>query len=65
MIPKKATIRVYHTTVKVDDLLSSFDREYLEREGFTDDEIKNKIEELLRDSIWEHIPENKIFIEFD
>jgi hypothetical protein len=65
MIPKKATIRVYHTTVKVDDLLSSFDREYLEREGFTDDEIKNKIEELLRDSIWEHIPENKISIEFD
>lgn len=44
MIPKKATIRVYHTT---------------------DDEIKNKIEELLRDSIWEHIPENKISIEFD
>lgn len=42
-----------------------FDREYLEREGFTDDEIKNKIEELLRDSIWEHIPENKISIEFD
>ncbi len=37
MIPKKATIRVYHTTVKVDDLLSSFDREYLEREGLTDD----------------------------
>ena len=65
MIPKKATIRVYHTTIKVDDLLSSFDREYLEREGFTDDEIKNKIEELLRDSIWEHIPENKISIEFD
>ena len=65
MIPKKATIKVYHTTVKVDDLLSSFDREYLEREGFTDDEIKNKIEELLRDSIWEHIPENKISIEFD
>ena len=65
MIPKKATIRVYHTTVTVDDLLSSFDREYLEREGFTDDEIKNKIEELLRDSIWEHIPENKISIEFD
>lgn len=65
MIPKKATIRVYHTTVKVDDLLSSFDREYLEREGFTDDEIKNKIKELLRDSIWEHIPENKISIEFD
>ena len=65
MIPKKATIRVYHTTVKVDDLLSSFEREYLEREGFTDDEIKNKIEELLRDSIWEHIPENKISIEFD
>lgn len=65
MIPKKVTVRVYHTTVKVDDLLSSFDREYLEREGFTDDEIKNKIEELLRDSIWEHIPENKISIEFD
>lgn len=65
MIPKKATIRVYHTTIDVDDILTSSDKEYLEREGFTDDEIKNKIEELLRDSIWEHIPENKISIEFD
>lgn len=37
----------------------------LSENGFTDDEIKNKIEELLRDSIWEHIPENKISIEFD
>lgn len=49
----------------VDDILTSSDKEYLEREGFTDDEIENKIEELLRDSIWEHIPENKISIEFD
>lgn len=65
MIPKRATIRVYHTTVKVDDLLSSFDREYLEREGFTDDEIENKIEEIVRDHLWEYVPENKISIEFD
>lgn len=65
MIPKKATIRVCHTTIDVDDILTSSDKEYLEREGFTDDEIENKIEELLRDSIWEHIPENKISIEFD
>lgn len=65
MIPKKVTIRVYRTTIDVDDILTSSDEEYLEREGFTDDEIKNKIEELLRDSIWEYIPENKISIEFD
>ena len=65
MIPKKVTIRMYHTTVDVDDILSSSYKEYLEREVFTDDEIENKIEEIVRDHLWEHIPENKISIEFD
>lgn len=65
MIPNKITIRVYHTTINVDDILTSPDREYLEREGFTDEEIENKIEEIVRDHIWEYIPENKISIEFD
>lgn len=63
MIPNKITIRVYHTTINVDD--TSSDREYLKREGFTDDEIENKIEEIVRDHLWEYIPENKISIEFD
>ena len=65
MIPKKVTIRVYRTMIDVDDILTSSDEEYLEREGFTDDEIENKIEEIVRDHLWEHIPENKISIEFD
>ena len=65
MIPKKVTVRVYHTTIDVDDILNSSDKEYLEREGFTNEEIENKIEEIVRDHIWEYVPENKISIEFD
>lgn len=65
MIPKKVTIRLCHTTVDVDDILSSSYKEYLEREGFTDNEIENKIEEIVRYHLWEYVPENKIFIEFD
>lgn len=65
MIPKKVTIRIYHTTIDVDDILTSSDKEYLEREGFTDDEINNKIEEIVRDHIWEYVPDNRISIEFD
>lgn len=65
MIPKKVTIRIYHTTIDVDGILTSSDKEYLEREGFTDDEINNKIEEIVRDHIWEYVPDNRISIEFD
>ena len=65
MIPKKVTVRVYHTRIDVDDILTSSDKEYLEREGFTNEEIENKIEEIVRDHIWEYVPENKISIEFD
>lgn len=65
MIPKKVAIRIYHTTIDVDDILTSSDKEYLEREGFTDDEINNKIEEIVRDHIWEYVPDNRISIEFD
>lgn len=65
MIPKKVTIRMYHTTIDVNDILTSSDKEYLECEGFTNDEINNKIEETIRDRIWEYIPDNKISIEFD
>lgn len=65
MIPKKVTVRVCHTTIDIGDILTSSDEEYLEREGFTDEEIENKIEEIVRDHIWEYIPDNKISIEFD
>lgn len=65
MIPRKVTIRMYHTTINVDDILSSSYKEYLEREGFIDDEIENKIEEIVRDHLWEYVPENNISIEFD
>lgn len=65
MIPKKITIRVYHTIVDIDNILSNSYKEHLEREGFTDDEIENKIEEIVRDHLWEYVPENKISIEFN
>lgn len=47
------------------EFLNQEDIEWLEREGFTNDEIKNKIEEWLRENIWEYIPENKIHIEVE
>ena len=64
MIPKRATIKLYHT-INLDDVLDSLYREYLQREGFSDKEIENNIEEIIRDNIWQYIPENKIFIKFE
>lgn len=64
MIPKRATIKLCHT-INLDDVLDSLYREYLQREGFSDKEIENNIEEIIRDNIWQYIPENKIFIEFE
>ena len=63
-IPKKATVRV-RCDIKMSEFLNQEDIEWLEREGFTNDEIKNKIEEWLRENIWENIPENKIHIEVE
>lgn len=64
MIPKRATIKICHT-INLDDILDSLYREYLQREGFSDKEIENNIEEIIRDNIWQYIPENKIFIKFE
>lgn len=63
MIPKRATIKICHT-INLDDILDSLYREYLQREEFSDKEIENNIEEIIRDNIWQYIPENKIFIKF-
>lgn len=64
MIPKRATIKLCHT-INLDDILDSLYREYLQREEFSDKEIENNIEEIIRDNIWQYIPENKIFIKFE
>lgn len=64
MIPKRVTIKLCHT-IDLDDILDSLYREYLQREGFSDKEIENNIEEIIRDNIWQYIPENKIFIKFE
>lgn len=64
MIPKRATIKICHT-INLDDILDSLYREYLQREEFSDKEIENNIEEIIRDNIWQYIPENKIFIKFE
>ena len=64
MIPKRATIKICYT-INLDDILDSLYREYLQREEFSDKEIENNIEEIIRDNIWQYIPENKIFIKFE
>lgn len=64
MIPKRATIKICHN-INLDDVLDSLYREYLQRERFSDKEIENNIEEIIRDNIWQYIPENKIFIKFE
>lgn len=64
MIPKRATIKLCHT-INLDDILDSLYREYLQREEFSNKEIENNIEEIIRDNIWQYIPENKIFIKFE
>lgn len=64
MIFKRATIKICHT-INLDDILDSLYREYLQREGFSDKEIENNIKEIIRDNIWQYIPENKIFIKFE
>lgn len=64
MIPKKVTIKVYQN-ILINELFDEISLESFERSGFTDDEIKNEIEKIIRYNIWRYIPENKINIEFD
>lgn len=64
MIPKKVTIKVYQN-ILINELFDEISLESFERNKFTDDEIKNEIEKIIRYNIWKHIPENKINIEFD
>lgn len=64
MIPKLATIKA-QCKIPIEKILSSSYEEYLEREGFSDSEIENKIEEIIRLSLWDLIPDNKIQVEFD
>lgn len=64
MIPKSATIKV-QCKIPIEKIISSSYEEYLEREGFSDSEIENKIEETIRLSLWDLIPDNKIQVEFN
>ena len=64
MIPKKVTIKVYQN-ILINELFDEISLESFERNRFTDDEIKNEIEKIIRYNIWQYIPENKINIEFD
>lgn len=64
MIPKKVTIKVYQN-ILINELFDEILLESFERNKFTDDEIKNEIEKIIRYNIWRYIPENKINIEFD
>lgn len=64
MIPKKVTIKVYQN-ISINELFDEISLESFERNKFTDDEIKNEIEKIIRYNIWRYIPENKINIEFD
>lgn len=64
MIPKKVIIKVYQN-ILINELFDEISLESFERNKFTDDEIKNEIEKIIRYNIWRYIPENKINIEFD
>lgn len=63
-IPKQAYINIA-CKIDINNVINDSDREFLLREGFSDSEIKNKLEELIRDRIWMYVPENKIKIDFD
>lgn len=63
-LPKFAYISV-HFTLNMDKFLNPEDIEYLERHDFKGDDLRDKLEEWIRDNIWEYVPENKISIEFD
>lgn len=62
--PKYATITV-RKRVKIDYGPNDWDKEYLGREGFKEEEVQNSIESNLRDEIWEYINDNDINITFD
>lgn len=64
MIPRTVIVKV-NCSLSVDDIISDSYKEYLQREGFSDPEIKNKIAEAVRLSLWDLIPNNKVRIEFD
>ena len=63
-LPKFAYINV-NARINLEDFLNHEDIEFLERNDFKDEALKNKLEQWIRDEIWEYIPENKISIEFD
>lgn len=63
-IPKQVYINIA-CKIDINKVINDSDREFLLREGFSNSEIKNKLEELIRDKIWMYIPENKIKIDFD
>lgn len=47
-------------TIKVEP--SDSDKEYFEREGFSEEDVKNMVESQIRDAIFEYIKENDIKI---
>jgi len=69
MIPKKVNVSI-NVSIPIEDLYNDNQLEYLQREGFKDSEIENKIEESVRDRIWDNelwdfIPDNRIKISFE
>lgn len=64
MIPKNIYITI-NKTLNVDKVFDYADQEYLQREGFREDWIKNKIEEIVRNEIWTFVNDNDIKIEVE
>ncbi len=59
MIPKYYIIKIYKSgKIGLDDDTI----EFYQREEFTEEEIKNRIEKDVRDNIWRYINENDIQI---
>lgn len=63
-IPKYAYVNIA-VKIPVEDFVKPLDIEEFSRDHYTDEEICNDLETWLRDCVWEHIPDNKIKIDFD
>lgn len=63
-IPKYANVSI-SIRIPVRDFVEPLDIEEFSRDHYTDEEIRNDLESWLRNCIWEHIPDNKIKIDFD
>lgn len=65
MIPEKVTIKIYSTTVSVDDILTDHAKQVIAQHTIPDEKIEKFIRDVVITNIWKYIPENNISIKFN